>query len=151
MSEKAKQERVFVFIDGSNLYHGLKDHLGNGKSIPIDIKKLCETLTGTKRRLVRILFYTAPINQQENKESYKGQHMLMGLNNELKKLGWSSELIDAAERISEQVTSAAISTPTIVSTGLIDEENMDSDTIHLTLNPTEDTRNFIIISDQEKG
>ncbi len=77
--------------------------------------------------------------------------MLMGLNNELKKLGWSSELIDAAERISEQVTSAAISTPTIVSTGLIDEENMDSDTIHLTLNPTEDTRNFIIISDQEKG
>ncbi|PIU55287.1 MAG: hypothetical protein COS89_07785 [Deltaproteobacteria bacterium CG07_land_8_20_14_0_80_38_7] len=97
------------------------------------------------------MFYTAPINQQENKESYKGQHMLMGLNNELKKLGWSSELIDAAERISEQVTSAAISTPTIVSTGLIDEENMDSDTIHLTLNPTEDTRNFIIISDQEKG
>ena len=73
MNEKMKQERVFVFIDGSNLYHGLKNHLGNGKAIPIDVRKLCEILSGTGRRLVRILYYTAPVKQQENKESYRRQ------------------------------------------------------------------------------
>lgn len=77
MNEKMKQERVFVFIDGSNLYHGLKNHLGSGKAVPINVRKLCELLSGTGRRLVRILYYTAPVKQQENKESYRRQQTFL--------------------------------------------------------------------------
>lgn len=77
MTEKAKLERVFVFIDGSNLYHGLKNYLGNGKAIPIDIRKLSEILSGTGRRLVKILYYTAPVNQQDDKEGYRRQQTFL--------------------------------------------------------------------------
>ena len=75
--DKKKHPRVYVFIDGSNLYHGIKEYVGNGKPIPIDMRKFAELLTGPERRLVRILFYTAPISQQENKEGYRAQQKFL--------------------------------------------------------------------------
>jgi hypothetical protein len=43
-------ERVCIFIDGSNFYHGLKANYGNTR---IDFKKLGNVLR-QERRLVRI-------------------------------------------------------------------------------------------------
>lgn len=77
MKDKKRPERVYLFIDGSNLYHGIKEFVGGGKSIPIDIKKFAEKLTGRHRRLVKILYYTAPVSQQENKEGYRKQQRFL--------------------------------------------------------------------------
>ena len=41
-------ERVMIFIDGSNLYHSLKNHTGR---TDLDIGKFCHKLTG-RRQLV---------------------------------------------------------------------------------------------------
>lgn len=72
-----RQERVYFFIDGSNLYHGIKTFIGDGKTIPIDIKRFAEYFTGDGRRLVKILFYTAPVSQQEDKEGYAKQQRFL--------------------------------------------------------------------------
>lgn len=39
---KSKSERVYVFIDGSNLYHGIRENIGNGTAIPINLQKFSE-------------------------------------------------------------------------------------------------------------
>ena len=62
-------ERVAVFIDGSNLYHGLKRNIGNTH---IDFGKFCAELVG-KRRLTRIYYYNAPKKAQENPDGYRSQ------------------------------------------------------------------------------
>lgn len=72
-----EKERVYIFIDGSNLYHGIKNYVGEGIAVPIDIRKLAEMLTGGDRRLVKILFYTVPISQQDDKEAYKKQQKFL--------------------------------------------------------------------------
>lgn len=66
-----------MFIDGSNLYHGIKNFIGDGKTIPIDIRKFAEVFTGGNRRLVKILFYTAPVSQQEDKDGYAKQQRFL--------------------------------------------------------------------------
>ncbi len=65
-----KFERVYVFIDGSNLYKSIKS-----ENIPykVDIKKLSENLCGENRRLVKICFYSAPVSQQDDPVAYKEQ------------------------------------------------------------------------------
>jgi uncharacterized LabA/DUF88 family protein len=72
-------ERLYVFIDGSNLYHGIREHVGDGRKIPIDMRRFAEGLAGKERRLVKILYYTAPISQQENKESYRAQQKFLSV------------------------------------------------------------------------
>jgi len=62
-------ERVAIFIDGSNFYHGLKSVLG---FVQIDFEKFCNLLQNG-RRLTRIYYYNAPKNAQENPEGYKHQ------------------------------------------------------------------------------
>lgn len=61
--------RVCFFIDGSNLYHGLKAHCGKTN---IDFYKLCLKLCGD-RQLIRIYYYNAPVNKDDNEEMYKKQ------------------------------------------------------------------------------
>ena len=64
-----KKERVAIFIDGSNFYHGLKICIGNTK---VDFSKFSQLLCGS-RELVRAYYYNAPVNQQAFPDIYKDQ------------------------------------------------------------------------------
>ena len=64
-----KTDRVMIFIDGSNLYHSLKNFF---KRTDIDIGKLSNKLLG-KRRLVRIYYYNAKVGLKEEPQRYRDQ------------------------------------------------------------------------------
>ena len=63
-------ERVMIFIDGSNFYHGLKESIGVTN---INLQKLGEILCGKNRKLIRIYYYNAPLDQKHDLERYKAQ------------------------------------------------------------------------------
>ena len=67
MSEKT--ERVMIFIDGSNMYHSLKNYF---KRTDIDVGKFCSKLL-EKRRLIRTYYYNARVGQREEPERYHDQ------------------------------------------------------------------------------
>lgn len=62
-------DRVIVFIDGSNLYHGLKR---NVKRTDIDFYKFPLKLCGDQK-LIRTYYYTAPLKESFNPQQYKDQ------------------------------------------------------------------------------
>jgi uncharacterized LabA/DUF88 family protein len=64
-----KNERVMIFIDGSNLYHSLK---GFFNRTDIDIGRLSRKLLD-KRRLVRIYYYNAKVGLKEEPQRYRDQ------------------------------------------------------------------------------
>ena len=64
-----RTDRVMIFIDGSNLYHSLKNFFSR---TDIDIGKLCNKLL-SKRRLIRIYYYNAKVGLKEEPERYRNQ------------------------------------------------------------------------------
>jgi len=64
-----KTDRVMIFIDGSNLYHSIKNFF---KRTDIDMGKLGNKLLD-KRRLVRIYYYNAKVGLKEEPERYRDQ------------------------------------------------------------------------------
>ena len=64
-----KTERVMIFIDGSNLYHSIKNFF---KRTDIDMGKLSNKLLD-KRRLIRIYYYNAKVGLKEEPERYRDQ------------------------------------------------------------------------------
>ena len=64
-----RTDRVMVFIDGSNLYHSLKNFF---KRTDIELGKFCNKLLD-KRRLIRIYYYNASVGQREEPERYHDQ------------------------------------------------------------------------------
>ena len=66
---RSKTEKVMIFIDGSNLYHSLKNFF---KRTDIDIGKLGNKLMG-KRQLVRIYYYNAKVGIKEEPDRYREQ------------------------------------------------------------------------------
>jgi hypothetical protein len=62
-------DRVMIFIDGSNLYHSLKNHFGR---TDLDIGRFCRKLV-ERRQLVRIYYYNAKVGQKQEPELYKQQ------------------------------------------------------------------------------
>lgn len=66
---ESARERVVMFVDGSNFYHGLKSRIGNTK---IDFEKLPRKLTG-QRKLVRVYYYNAPVDQFAFPDRYAAQ------------------------------------------------------------------------------
>mgnify|MGYP000060397897 CR=1 FL=1 len=62
-------ERVFIFIDGSNFYHALKEEIGRTN---IDFLKLAYKLC-KNRNLVGVNYYNAPLKKEYNPEQYKAQ------------------------------------------------------------------------------
>ncbi len=64
-----KSDRVMIFIDGSNIYHSLKNIF---KRTDVDIGKFAKKLLD-KRRLVRIYYYNAKVGLREEPERYKDQ------------------------------------------------------------------------------
>ena len=61
--------RVNIYIDGSNLYHSLRNATGR---IGIDFGKFVAKLV-ENRRLVRAYYYNAPVDQTKEAEIYRTQ------------------------------------------------------------------------------
>jgi uncharacterized LabA/DUF88 family protein len=70
-------DRVMIFIDGSNLYHSLKNHLGR---TDLDIGRFCNKLL-RRRQLIRIYYYNAKVGQKEEPERYKQQQAFFAVVN----------------------------------------------------------------------
>ncbi len=64
-----KTDRVMIFIDGSNLYHSLKNFF---KRADLDMGKFAHKLL-EKRRLIRIYYYNAKVGLKEEPERYRDQ------------------------------------------------------------------------------
>jgi uncharacterized LabA/DUF88 family protein len=67
------KDRVMIFIDGSNLYHGLKNECG---TVNLDYLKFSDLLAN-KRKLIRTYFYAATIDARRNPETAKGQQSFL--------------------------------------------------------------------------
>jgi len=63
-------KRVMIFIDGSNMYHNMKN---NFKKVSLNYHKFSNKLTGEERELIRTYYYNCPLDQNENPASYKEQ------------------------------------------------------------------------------
>jgi uncharacterized LabA/DUF88 family protein len=68
-------ERVIVFIDGSNFYHGLKESFGHARA---DFRRFCDLVCGSDRRLVHVHYYNVALRQADNPEQYAGQQRFFG-------------------------------------------------------------------------
>ncbi len=66
-------QRIMIFIDGSNLYHGMKDILGQ---VAIDYQSLINMLV-KNRNLIRTYYYTPVINRGEAEEQYRSQQRFL--------------------------------------------------------------------------
>jgi uncharacterized LabA/DUF88 family protein len=75
-------ERVMVFIDGANLYMGVKHGLKQDKLVKVDA--LAQKLVGA-RELVRIYYYNTPTPSKDPKEQQINQKFLT-------RLGWIDNL-----------------------------------------------------------
>ena len=64
-----KSDRVMIFIDGSNMYHSLKNYF---RRTDLDIGRFSNRLLN-KRRLVRVYYYNAKVGLKEEPERYKDQ------------------------------------------------------------------------------
>jgi uncharacterized LabA/DUF88 family protein len=62
-------ERVIIFIDGSNLYYGLKHQIGNTH---LDFYKFSKKLAG-ERHFIRTYYYNAPVKQEQDRERHINQ------------------------------------------------------------------------------
>jgi len=60
-----ENQRVAIFIDGSNLYHNLKRF-----NIKIKFEEIIKKIE-TKRKIVDIFYYTALLDKKINEEKYK--------------------------------------------------------------------------------
>ena len=63
-------DRVMVYIDGSNLYHSLKQAFGR---TDVDFSKFSQALVGEDRQLVRTYYYNAPVDQKREPMRYRNQ------------------------------------------------------------------------------
>ncbi len=64
-----RNDRVMIFVDGSNLYHSLKAYF---QRTDIDMGKLGDKLL-ERRRLIRVYYYNARVGLREEPERYKRQ------------------------------------------------------------------------------
>ena len=62
-------ERIMIFIDGSNVYHSLKNIFGR---TDIDMERFCHKLLN-RRQLIRIYYYNAKVGKMEEPERYRHQ------------------------------------------------------------------------------
>jgi len=66
-------EKIILFIDGSNFYYGLKSIYEDSKELSkFNFKKFGEILA-KNRKLVRVLYYNAPLDYSENPMKYANQ------------------------------------------------------------------------------
>lgn len=63
------QKSIAVFIDGSNLYNGMRENLSSTR---FHLKELVEQLIG-KRPLMRVYYYNAPLTNDYESDLREGQ------------------------------------------------------------------------------
>ena len=63
------EERVIIFIDGSNHYHIIKEMFNSKKSMDFNFEMFVKELSG-KRKLVRVYYYTAPLDRKKDENTY---------------------------------------------------------------------------------
>ncbi|MBI2042972.1 NYN domain-containing protein [Candidatus Pacearchaeota archaeon] len=67
------KEKLMVFIDGSNLYHILKEMYGQSKTlINFNFEKFIE-LIADKGKNIRTYYYTAPLDRKKDEKTYSKQ------------------------------------------------------------------------------
>lgn len=62
-------DRVFIFIDGNNLYHGMRTDFGR---TDLNFEIFADMLCG-ERRLVRVHYYNAPISENQYPVQFQTQ------------------------------------------------------------------------------
>jgi uncharacterized LabA/DUF88 family protein len=78
-------ERVMVFIDGANLYNCIKESLGIGKNVKVDI---LGTKLANGRELVRTYYYNSPAPPSVDQAGFQRYWSKLGwLNNVRPRLG----------------------------------------------------------------
>ena len=66
-------DRVIIFIDGSNLYHILKNIFGNSKTLmDFDFENFVKFIT-KDRKLIRTYYYSAPLDRKKDEDTYSKQ------------------------------------------------------------------------------
>jgi len=66
------QERVVVFIDGSNFYHNLKNLFPDKKPFDFNFEKFVKVIAAN-RRLLSTYYYNVPLDIMQDKEKYMKQ------------------------------------------------------------------------------
>ncbi len=66
---QSRTERVAIFIDGSNLYNGMRENVHNTR---VNLQELIHQLTG-ERSLMRCYYYNAPLTEDYDEELRDGQ------------------------------------------------------------------------------
>jgi uncharacterized LabA/DUF88 family protein len=65
------KNRVIIFIDGSNHYHILKKLFRNSKKLTnFNFEKFVNLLLKPNQKLIRIYYYTAPLDRLKDEETY---------------------------------------------------------------------------------
>jgi uncharacterized LabA/DUF88 family protein len=68
-----KNERVIIFIDGSNHYHIIKNMFNNSKKMfDFNFEKFAKYLTGN-RKLVEVYYYNTPLDRMKDEKTYVKQ------------------------------------------------------------------------------
>jgi len=67
-------ERVAIFVDGSNFYHGRANTLPEG--VRVDLERFASKLVGG-RQLIRVYFYTAVVRREDGEERYQNQQRFL--------------------------------------------------------------------------
>jgi len=67
-----EKERVIVFIDGSNLYHLVKQLCPNERQIDFSFQKFLKKIVGN-RNLVRVYYYNCPLDRNKDNKAYRAQ------------------------------------------------------------------------------
>jgi hypothetical protein len=69
MKNKGDDERVIIFIDGSNLYHIVKKLVPEKRPNDFDFEKFIKYLV-QDRKLVRVYYYNCPMDRRKSEEGY---------------------------------------------------------------------------------
>jgi len=72
MVGEEKGERIIIFIDGSNIYHILKNLFPDKRPNDFDFEKFTKFLA-KDRKLVRIYYYNAPLDREKDESNYMKQ------------------------------------------------------------------------------
>ncbi len=72
MKDKRSEEKVIIFIDGSNIYHIIKRLFPDKKPNDFNFEKFVKFLV-RDRKLVRTYYYNAPLDRRKDEEGYMKQ------------------------------------------------------------------------------
>lgn len=69
-----KKERIFAYIDGFNLYFGMKE-AGFGNLKWLDLKKLVENLLNSNQELIEVKYFTSRVSNNPDKQKRQSTYI----------------------------------------------------------------------------